>query len=97
MSRVDPTTVRHIAKLSRLRFTEKQVAAYGEELAKILDYVAILDELPEATQASAGETQFTPQRDDVVRSPDSPDISLANAPDRHESFFRVPVVIHEDS
>ncbi len=97
MSRVDPKTVRHIAGLARLRFTDEQETTYGEELAKILDYVAILDELPQAAQDSAQERLSTPQRDDVVRGPDAPDSSLANAPDRHESFFRVPVVIHEDS
>jgi len=97
MSPVDPKKVRRIAELARLRFTSEQEAAYGEELAKILDYVAVLEELPEAAQTGTIETQSTPERDDAVRDPDSPDSTLANAPDRHGSFFRVPVVIHEDS
>ena len=97
MSLVDPESVRRIAHLARLRFTSDEEAAYGEELAKILEYVAILEELPEAAGGGQDETGYTPERHDEVTHAGDSSTTLSNAPDHHESCFRVPVVIHGDS
>jgi len=97
MSVVDPSSVRRIAHLSRLRFTSEEESAYGEELAKILEYVAILDELPAAADQPLDEIAYTPQRSDEVRNDCEPGSTLSNAPDRQTSYFRVPVVIHDES
>jgi aspartyl-tRNA(Asn)/glutamyl-tRNA(Gln) amidotransferase subunit C len=97
MSLVDPASVRRIAHLSRLRFSSDEESAYGEELAKILAFVAILDELPEAAAVLDDEVEYTPERADEVTNPGDEPSSLAGAPDREGSCFRVPVVIHEDS
>jgi len=97
MSLVDPASVRRIAHLSRLRFSNDEESAYGKELAKILEYIAILDELPEAAAGPGEEVEYTPQRADQVINPNEEATSLSNAPDREGSCFRVPVVIHEDS
>lgn len=37
--------VRHIAKLARLHLTDEEVARFGGQLTKILDYVAVLGEV----------------------------------------------------
>jgi len=97
MSLVDPASVRRIAHLSRLRFSSDEESAYGEELAKILEFIAILDDLPEAAAGPGEEIEYTPQRADQVTNPGDDAASLSNAPDREGSCFRVPVVIHEDS
>jgi aspartyl-tRNA(Asn)/glutamyl-tRNA(Gln) amidotransferase subunit C len=97
MSLVDPTIVRRIAHLSRLRFTSEEETAYGQELAKILEYVAILEDLPEPADEPSEETAYTPQRSDEIRSNCEPGSTLSNAPDQQTSYFRVPVVIHDES
>ena len=37
--------VRHVAKLSRLRLSDQEVAAYTERLSAVLDYISKIDEL----------------------------------------------------
>ena len=100
MSPVDPSTVRRIAHLARLRFTDSEVDEYGLELAKILEHVAVLDSLPATSGAATLEVRATPERPDRLTNPSdaaNAKQTLANAPDSKDSYFRVPVVISEGS
>ncbi len=42
---ISKNQVKHIAKLIRLKLTDKEVSKYQKELAKILDYVGQLQEI----------------------------------------------------
>jgi aspartyl-tRNA(Asn)/glutamyl-tRNA(Gln) amidotransferase subunit C len=87
--------IRKVAALARLTLTEDEVARMTADIARILDYVAKLDELDikgvDATShVVAMETPFRP---DVVTSAPSVESSLANAPEREDGFFVVPAII----
>lgn len=108
---VDKETVRHVAKLARIRVADDEVDAIAEQLTKILGYVAVLDEVD-----TSDVTPTTP----AVSSPDtlradllgsglesrlesgsgsglswSSQEALDNAPDQHENFIRVPKVLDQ--
>lgn len=90
--------VRHVAKLSRLELGAEQITRFRTQLAHILGYVAQLDEvniegvLPTTHVLSSMKNVF---REDEPRPSLSPDEALANAPARHEDFFKVPKVIKD--
>ncbi len=96
MSRkIDREQVAHVARLARIAMDEEELAAYGSQLDAILAYVDKLNEIdttgvePTAHITAAG----TPFREDAPGQSLTPDESLANAPERQESFFQVPQVI----
>lgn len=87
--------VQHVARLARLELTEEETELFTGQLDGILAYVDKLNELntdgivPTA-HAVPMENAF---REDVVTPSIGIENALANAPDRSESFFRVPQVI----
>ncbi len=87
--------VKYIAKLAKLEFNEKELEQMSLELSKILDYMAKLNEL----DTSNIEPLAYPHeinnvfREDKLKSSISNKEALKNAPDKTESFFKVPKVI----
>jgi aspartyl-tRNA(Asn)/glutamyl-tRNA(Gln) amidotransferase subunit C len=95
---IDEKTVRHIANLARLSVSDEEVARYASQLARILDYAQQLEEL--STDA-VPPTAHSLSVNNVFRL-DQPHASwpaekaLANAPDPHDGFFRVPKVLDQE-
>ena len=87
--------IRKVAALARLTLTEDEVAAMTADIARILDYVAKLDELDTAGVEATSHVvaMETPFRPDVVTSTPSVESSLANAPEREDGYFVVPAII----
>jgi len=89
----------HVARLARLGLTEAEIARFGEQLANILDQMAILNEVDVA--AIPPSAQIVPlenvMRTDVV-GPSLPRAAvLQNAPAAEDGYFRVPPVFEEES
>lgn len=87
--------VEHVAVLARLELTEEEKETFTGQMDAILAYVDKLDEvntdgIVPTSHAVPMENAF---REDVVRPSIGTDNALGNAPDRVESFFRVPKVI----
>jgi len=96
---IDEALVRHIAVLSRLDLTDEEVAKFSSELSAIVDYVDQLNELdtsgvPPTAHVLAAHNVF--RADEPTASP-GPDVVLANAPQRQDTFFKVPKVLDQDS
>jgi len=89
--------VLHVARLARLSLPEAEADRLREQLSAILDYVKQLDRLDtrEVVPTSHAVETGTPFRDDVVRPFGDTEAILANAPDRHNDFFRVPRIIED--
>jgi aspartyl-tRNA(Asn)/glutamyl-tRNA(Gln) amidotransferase subunit C len=89
--------VRRIAVLARLKLSPEEEQVFQGQLSAILDYVAQLEELdvadvePMTHALAAGEV--APLREDVVQPSLGPDVALANAPAREETWFEVPRII----
>ena len=87
--------VEHVARLARLELTEEEKDLFTGQLDGILAYVDKLNELDTGSiqptsHAVPMENAF---REDVEALSIGVDNALANAPDRSESFFRVPKAI----
>jgi aspartyl-tRNA(Asn)/glutamyl-tRNA(Gln) amidotransferase subunit C len=88
--------IEHVAKLSRLRFDERELEGFISQLNEILEYVAKLEKLDTADVAPTSHLFFerTPMREDKVRETASPVSEiLKNAPQREDNFYVVPRVI----
>jgi aspartyl-tRNA(Asn)/glutamyl-tRNA(Gln) amidotransferase subunit C len=96
---IDEGQVRHIAVLSRLKLSDREVATFSRQLSAILAYVGKLNELDTTgveptAHAVPIQNAF---RKDEREEPLSVDEALAGAPQRVGSFFKVPKVLDQDS
>ncbi len=87
--------IAHVALLSRLHFTEEELARFTEQMNDILLHFETLQEAD--TSAIAATTHVVPMvnvlRDDVPCPSLPPDTALANAPERVDDLFKVPRVV----
>lgn len=96
---LDKKTVLHVARLARLQLTDEQAATIGQQLTKVLSYVAQLEELDtQDVPPTAHPLPVTDVlRDDTPTPGLTPEDALANAPDQHHDYFRVPKVLDQGS
>jgi aspartyl-tRNA(Asn)/glutamyl-tRNA(Gln) amidotransferase subunit C len=92
---LEPATIRRIAKLSRIRVEEADVAQLQTELNAILGWIEQLNEVDVSAiePLAGGATMALPLREDVVTDGGMAERVLANAPDRAGEFFAVPKVV----
>ena len=85
----------HVALLARLELTDDAVERTAEQLGKVLDYIAKLDELDTSgveplSHPGALSSVF---REDVPTGSLPREEAMRNAPAQADGFFRVPRVI----
>jgi len=88
-------TVRHIADLASLEFSEEEIQVLSRQLNEILVYVEKLNELDiRAIEPTSHVTEVSCafREDSVVPSVPASE-ALANAPETREGHFTVPKVI----
>ena len=96
---IDEAQVRKVAKLARLDLTDAEVTEFAGQLSAILDYVARMNELnTEGVEPLAHCLPINNVfRDDKIKESLGTEKTLANAPQRDESFFKVPKILEEPS
>ncbi|SJZ60898.1 aspartyl/glutamyl-tRNA(Asn/Gln) amidotransferase subunit C [Trichlorobacter thiogenes] len=87
--------IEHVAKLARLSLRDDEKQLFTGQMEAILAYVETLNELntdgiSPTSHAVPMENAFRP---DCVTPSIGHDRALANAPDKNETYFRVPPVI----
>jgi aspartyl-tRNA(Asn)/glutamyl-tRNA(Gln) amidotransferase subunit C len=97
--RIDEQQVRHVAVLSRLKLSDEEVATFSRQLSDILEYVQKLNELDTSNIEPTAHAVPVNNvfRDDEPEEPLGVDEALANAPERQDSFYKVPKVLDQDS
>jgi aspartyl-tRNA(Asn)/glutamyl-tRNA(Gln) amidotransferase subunit C len=88
-------SVQRVATLARLRLTADEESALTVELDHILGYMDKLNELDTLNVELFSHVVDNPdalREDRVANQPDA-EALLANAPERDETFFRVPKII----
>jgi len=87
--------IEHVAKLARLTLRDDEKQLFTGQMEAILAYVETLNELN--TDGIAPTSHAVPMenafRPDCVTPSIGHDRALANAPDKNETYFRVPPVI----
>jgi len=88
-------SVQRVATLARLRLTGDEESALTAELDYILGYMEKLNELDTSNVELFSHVVDNPDalREDKVSNQPNADALLANAPERDETFFRVPKII----
>lgn len=89
--------VRYVAKLARLALTEDEANTYGGQLADILGHVDALGELDTSDVAATAQVIESRNvwREDELQPCLSRDEVLAEAPQAHGAYIRVPRIIGE--
>jgi aspartyl-tRNA(Asn)/glutamyl-tRNA(Gln) amidotransferase subunit C len=89
--------VLHVARLAKLRLSPEEIDRIGSDLAKILDYVALLAELDtrDVEPTAHVAVQSAPLREDTVVALLSTEETLAEAPRRLDDGFLVPGFLEE--
>jgi aspartyl-tRNA(Asn)/glutamyl-tRNA(Gln) amidotransferase subunit C len=93
---VDRDTVRHIARLARIRVDESELEPLARELSAILQWVEQLSEVDTSDvppMTSVEDDMPMKKRADEVTEGFCPEDILANAPKREGNFFVVPKVV----
>lgn len=92
---IDDRTIDHIAKLSRLKFSNSEKADIKGDLERILDLVNKLNEVD--TKGVEPLIHMTEAvnvlREDVVKTTITKEEALRNAPQKDSDYFKVPKVI----
>jgi aspartyl-tRNA(Asn)/glutamyl-tRNA(Gln) amidotransferase subunit C len=88
-------SVQRVAMLARLRLTADEESEFTGQLDDILAYMDKLNELDTANVELFNHDidNLSALRDDKVTNQPNTDALLANAPDRDETFFKVPKII----
>ncbi len=92
-----PEEVRHVAMLARLGITDEEVETLRGQLAQVLDYIEVLQEVDTSSVAPTAQilTHLNISRADEARPSLPVDLVLQNAPGKREDFFSVPSVFEE--
>jgi aspartyl-tRNA(Asn)/glutamyl-tRNA(Gln) amidotransferase subunit C len=88
--------VEKIAKLAKLRFSDKEMEKLKGEMNKVLDYIDTLNEIPGLDKVDPLENINESEnvfREDVSETCLTKEEALKNAPEKTESFFKVPKVL----
>ncbi len=93
--KIDDATVRHIARLARIKLEDAQAKSLQSELTAILQWVEQLNEVDTSgvePMTSVIDTALT-MRDDEVTDGGYPQDIVKNAAERAGQFFIVPKVV----
>ncbi|MBF0779202.1 Asp-tRNA(Asn)/Glu-tRNA(Gln) amidotransferase subunit GatC [Streptococcus cuniculi] len=87
--------VRHVAKLSKLAFSEEETAAFATTLSKIVDMVELLNEVdttgvPVTTTMAEHKNVM---REDVAQKGEDREELFQNVPESHQYFIKVPAIL----
>ena len=97
--RIDAEQVRKVAKLARLELTDAEIEEFTGQLGAILQYVEKMNELDTGNVEPLAHCLPISNifRADEVRESLGVEKTLANAPQRDDSFFKVPKILEDSS
>lgn len=97
MTKITEDMVRHVALLSRLKFSPQEINAFTLHLNRILEHVDKLNELDTTNVAPTSHSLKMSNvfRPDEIESPLSAEEALSNAPEKEAGCFKVPKIIQE--
>ena len=91
--------IKKISSLAKINIPDDELDSYSEQISKILDYMATLNELDTSKAEEFSNKLFNNEqliRDDEVEPSLDRDTILDIAPDSDGVYFKVPKVIKEE-
>lgn len=94
---MDKDTVYKVARLGRLKVSEKEADMFADQLGGILDWINLLDEIKtDNVEPLATPSEIAPKtRMDAVNDGNLQVAVLANAPEEQQGYFVVPKIIEQ--
>lgn len=97
MTKIDESTVEHLANLARIELTDKEIKQFTKQVSSILDFFS---ELSELDTEDVNPTYHVLEinnvfRDDVVKDSLPREEILANAPKKEKGYFKAPKIIDD--
>lgn len=95
--KISEEEVRHVAKLSKLAFSDVETSAFATTLTKIVDMVELLGEVdttgvPVTTTMAERKTVV---REDVAEKGTDRELLFKNVPEKENNFIKVPAILEE--
>lgn len=92
---VDEATVRHVARLARIKVSDEETTSLQRELTSILNWVEQLNEVDTSAvePMTRSADRKLPRREDEVTAGEMADAIVQNAPLTEDHFFLVPKVV----
>lgn len=93
--KISETEVRHVAKLSKLEFTDQETAEFATTLSKIVDMVELLNEV-DTTGVPVTTTMADRKnvlRADVAEQGESREDLFKNVPESKDFYIKVPAIL----
>jgi aspartyl-tRNA(Asn)/glutamyl-tRNA(Gln) amidotransferase subunit C len=95
MSQITEEQVKHVALLSKLEFSEEEVAGFTETFGKIIDMVEMLEEVDTEgvpfTMNVADNLNF--MREDIAIKGTPREKLMAAVPEQQDGFIKVPAML----
>ncbi|MGT2756183.1 Asp-tRNA(Asn)/Glu-tRNA(Gln) amidotransferase subunit GatC [Streptococcus ovuberis] len=95
--KISEEEVRHVAKLSKLAFSDEETTAFATTLTKIVDMVELLNEV-DTTDVPVTTTMAdrkTVVREDVAEQGTDREVLFKNVPEKEKNFIKVPAILEE--
>ena len=95
--KISEEEVRHVAKLSKLAFSDSETSEFATTLTKIVDMVEMLEEVdttgvaPITTMAD----RKTVLRPDVAEEGTNRDLLFKNVPEKEDYYIKVPAILDD--
>ncbi|MGQ7563304.1 Asp-tRNA(Asn)/Glu-tRNA(Gln) amidotransferase subunit GatC [Streptococcus suis] len=93
--KISEAEVRHVAKLSKLEFTDRETAEFATTLSKIVDMVELLNEV-DTTGVPVTTTMADRKnvlRADVAEQGESREDLFKNVPESKDFYIKVPAIL----
>lgn len=95
--KISEEEVRHVAKLSKLSFSDVETAEFATTLSKIVDMVELLNEVdttgvPITTTMADRKTVIRP---DVAEQGTDRALLFKNVPEKENNFIKVPAILED--
>lgn len=89
---VTPETIKNVAHLARLEFTEQEAASFTQDFNKILTWMDKLNEIntDNVEPLIHMSEEVNVLREDIVHNALEQDVALSLAPKKDSDYFRVP-------
>ena len=93
--KINKNTILKIAKLTRVKINNNEIAELSNQLSSILDWVEILNEVNTDNIEPLSNVNMSKLylRKDEKSKEDKSDEVLSNAPEKLENYFVVPKVV----
>ena len=92
---IDTETIFKIARLSRIKITDRESSSIQKDLNRIVEFVKKLGEIDVdgVSEFNFGKTHLKDMRQDSFTNNDNTDDILKNTKSKNENFFTVPKIV----